>query len=300
MCGLAGVILKDKSRSTSDLLGGRAGFESALTNARVRGTHATGYAKIDSSGKHEIVKRDLDATNFVYGFGEYLKSISSIDKHTTVLMGHTRYATQGAPEINRNNHPIRAGKTIGTHNGWVSNDDELFEHYNLERFAEVDSEVIFRMADDSDTVDEFVNNRFTKIRGRATIVWTDIERPEYVYLLKGNNPLEVAYNKKLELLVYGSTWNIIKDSFPSEDIERMVTKDNHLYRINTKTFKIRATKVACNFSGLDRFLYRSPQKKTVYQNTVKRFVPVFTNKDRQEKLFKNVKASDGSTIRRIK
>lgn len=293
MCGLAGIILKEKSRSTSDLQGVKAGFESALINARVRGTHATGYAKIDSLGRHQIVKQNLDAIDFVSSFDDYINSIGLMDMNTTVLMGHTRYATQGSPRVNRNNHPIRAGKTIGTHNGWVSNDKELFEHYDLDRFAQVDSEVIFRMADDSDSVDEFVNNRFTKIRGKATIVWTDVERPEYVYLLKGNNPLEVAYNKKLELLVYGSTWDIIKDSFPSSDLERMVIKENHLYRINTKKFTIRATKVACNFSKLDRALYRTPK-------TVNRFVPIYTNKDRQTSIFKDVKASDGSTIRRVK
>lgn len=300
MCGLAGVILKETRRSSVDLQEVRAGFESALVNARVRGTHATGYAQIDALGNHKIVKRNLDATQFVSSYDEYLDSIDTLDANTTVLMGHTRYATQGSPSINRNNHPIRAGKTIGTHNGWVSNDDELFEHYDLDRFAEVDSEVIFRMADDSDTVDEFVHNRFTKIRGKATVVWTDVERPEYVYLLKGNNPLEVAYNKKLQLFVYGSTWSIIKDAFPAEDIQRLSPKENHLYRINTKNFNIVKTKVACNFSELDRYLYHSPKKKSCTTDTVQGFVPRYTNKDRQTSIFKNVKASDGSTIRRVK
>lgn len=290
MCGLAGVILKKQARSNNDLAEIKVGFEKSLVNAQVRGTHATGFAMIDDD--YQIIKKPLSAREF-FKYADAQDVLEDLGSRTRVIMGHTRYATQGSPSISTNNHPIRAGKTIGTHNGWVSNDDELFYKYELDRFAEVDSEVIFRMADDADSVDEFVNNRFTKIRGKATVVWCDIERPEYVYLLKGNNPLEIAYNKKLNLLVYGSTWDIIKDSFPSSDLERMNVKENHLYRVNTTTFKIRATKVACNFSELDRALYRAPK-------TVNRFVPIYTNKDRQTSIFKDVKASDGSTIRRVK
>ena len=123
---------------------------------------------------------------------------------------------------------------------------------------------------------------------------------DYEYLLKGNNPLEVAYNKKLQLFVYGSTWDIIKDAFPAEDIQRLSPKENHLYRINTKNFNIVKTKVACNFSELDRYLYHSPKKKSCTTDTVQGFVPRYTNKDRQTSIFKNVKASDGSTIRRVR
>ena len=58
-------------------------------------------------------------------------------------MGHTRYATLGSPSINSNNHPIRTGNTIGTHNGSIYNHKELFQKYNMTRFAQVDSEAIF-------------------------------------------------------------------------------------------------------------------------------------------------------------
>ena len=61
---------------------------------------------------------------------------------------HTRYATQGIPEWNDNNHPIITGSVVGVHNGHVSNDDWMFkcvEDYvgNDVRIAHVDSEAIF-------------------------------------------------------------------------------------------------------------------------------------------------------------
>jgi len=66
---------------------------------------------------------------------------------TGQLQGHTRWRTRGDERINRNNHPIRAGDVIGTHNGTIYNADRLFRRLRLRRFAEVDSELLFRLAD---------------------------------------------------------------------------------------------------------------------------------------------------------
>ena len=297
MCGLAGIIMKQQARSNYDLAEIKSGFQTALTNAQVRGTHATGFAMVDSD--FDIIKRPVSASEF-FTYDDVNDALQTLGADTRALIGHTRYATQGRPHINSNNHPIRAGRIIGTHNGWVSNDNQLFKQFDLYRFAEVDSEVIFRMANDTDDVDEFVHNRFTKIRGKATIVWHDIERPEYVYIIKGNNPLEIAFHKRLNLLVYGSTWDIIKDAFSSTEIQRVNVKENHFYRVNTNTMEIRKAKVDTNFSELDRYLYKSPTKSGVYAKTHARFVPRFSYRDKQEDIFKNVKASDGSTIRRVK
>ena len=53
---------------------------------------------------------------------------------------------RGGERINRNNHPIRAGDVIGTHNGTIYNADYLFRRFKLPRFAQVDSELLFCLA----------------------------------------------------------------------------------------------------------------------------------------------------------
>ena len=73
--------------------------------------------------------------------------LGQVDNETTILMGHTRWRTRGNEFNNRNNHPIRAGIVIGTHNGTIYNADYLFRRLGLPRYAEVDSELIFRLAD---------------------------------------------------------------------------------------------------------------------------------------------------------
>lgn len=47
--------------------------------------------------------------------------LGQVDNETTILMGHTRWRTRGNEFNNRNNHPIRAGIVIGTHNGTIYN-----------------------------------------------------------------------------------------------------------------------------------------------------------------------------------
>ncbi len=68
--------------------------------------------------------------------------MDEVDNHTTILMGHTRWRTRGSEANSRNNHPIRAGIIIGTHNGTIYNADYLFRRLGLPRYAEVDSELL--------------------------------------------------------------------------------------------------------------------------------------------------------------
>ncbi len=73
--------------------------------------------------------------------------LGQVDNETTILMGHTRWRTRGNEFNNRNNHPIRAGIVIGARNGTIYNVDQLFRRLGLPCYAEMDSELIFRLAD---------------------------------------------------------------------------------------------------------------------------------------------------------
>lgn len=296
MCGLAGVILKQKERTTEETNFITDNFSRMLISANSRGGHATGFALIDKSGDHLICKRPKNSYKF-FKDKEVSEVLDIVSSSVTCLMGHTRYATLGTPQLNSNNHPIRAGRTIGTHNGSIQNHKELFNKYNMKRFAQVDSEVIFRLHDTSKDISDFVNNRMPKLRGRVALVWADLDYPEYIYLYKGNNPLELVYVPSLELYAYGSTKEIINTRFWG-DIETVEVKPNTLLRVNTKTFRTRTKKVETQAPIYKSFGTYNP-KIGAYENTVKNFVPRYSFSE-QKSLFKNYKAGDGSTIRKVK
>ena len=290
MCGLAGVILQNKSRTEDEMSLVTAGFERMLKSANTRGGHATGFALIDNQGNYSIHKRNVNAHQFLL-MPETQMTLDSVTTDDILIMGHTRYATKGSPKINRNNHPIRAGHTIGTHNGWVRNDDELFDKFDLDRFAQVDSEVIFRMYNNADSVDDFIDNRLSLIQGKLCIVWTDLERPEYVYIVKANNPLEMVYIPSLNTIAYGSTNEIVKAGF-SHNIKPIEVKPNTMLRINTDTLSIRKTRIQI----AERKSYFNTCSID-YGHTIPNFVPRYSWNDKQRNLFTKVKASDGSKIK---
>ena len=61
MCGLAGVILKQKNRDNETLNRVSESFVRMLTEADMRGGHATGFALIDKHGDYAICKKPKDA-----------------------------------------------------------------------------------------------------------------------------------------------------------------------------------------------------------------------------------------------
>ena len=305
MCGLAGVVLKQKERTQKELDQITSAFSRMLQEADTRGGHATGFAIVDKQGDYLICKRDKDASEFL----EDIDVIDNLDltySDVTCLMGHTRYSTLGSPKINKNNHPIRTGNTIGTHNGSIHNHKELFSKYSMKRHAQVDSEAIFRLYETSKDVNDFADNRLPNVRGRVAIVWADLEYPEYVYAVKANNPLELVYIKELEIYAYGSTLEIIKAGFKNYT-KRYNVDANRMLRINTKTFRIRVKKISIKKpKPISNSFYNSKigayetKSKSIYSHTVSRFVPRYSySESRQQNLFKKYKAVDGSTIKKI-
>ena len=64
MCGLAGVILKQKDRDKEALNRVSNSFSYMLTEANIRGGHATGFALIDKHGDYVICKKPKEAKEF--------------------------------------------------------------------------------------------------------------------------------------------------------------------------------------------------------------------------------------------
>jgi amidophosphoribosyltransferase len=321
MCGLVGIInKKDDSRTMFENRQIRDSFIDMTKTANSRGGHSTGFAIVQRDGDYLLIKRNKNA--FLFFLEESVQNaLDFIDNGTSAIIGHTRYSTQGSPKFNENNHPIRANNTIGTHNGSVWNDDELFDKFGLERFAEVDSEVLFRLYDYSDNFKDFVD-KLKLVKGRVSMVWQDLEFPEYVYLFKGNNPLEIAYVPSLKCLAYGSTREIVKSGF-SNELRWIEIKPNTLVRVNTNTLKwfkvdARISESESSYFTFDSKIGASVRKPNPHKPkkpyTPPTFIPRYTSRDRLEDILErdlpqqdlpfqtreSVVTRDGSKIKKIK
>ena len=128
MCGIFGFITK--SGRGPDL----ARLKRIAAETQLRGHHAFGLAWLGADGVIHTFKRPGPAT----------ANLGDLDRlrGATVVIGHCRWATHGAAEDNRNNHPHPAGRGWLVHNGVVHNHAQLVRRYRLVPRTQCDSEVL--------------------------------------------------------------------------------------------------------------------------------------------------------------
>lgn len=220
MCGQLGVVLGTKKRSGADLSYLKWLFAYLLLLSERRGPYATGVAYLKQDGRHSIVKRPVPASEFIKEKA-LVRLLAEVDDRTTLLMGHTRLPTQGSHLDNENNQPMVVGRRlIGTHNGHLTNADALFKQLDLPRFAEVDSEIIFRMAEaalrDGCIDVTALKEQLALCQGLMSAVVASKLDPKAVVVVKGNKPLELRYHPEHRAIVYASDAEYLDVALPPE------------------------------------------------------------------------------------
>lgn len=198
MCGQVGIIFGKKRRRIAEREYLNEVFIRMLLSSERRGPHASGVALLQTDGDFRLFKRPVRAHRIIRE-PDFREVMDEVNNRTTVLMGCQRHVlnattwprwrTRGSESNSRNNHPIRAGNIIGTHNGTIYNADQLFCRFQLPRYAEVDSELIFRLADCFTSAHGFNDAGFRKAlrlcRGQMSAVLASRHDPRAITVLKG-------------------------------------------------------------------------------------------------------------------
>lgn len=192
MCGIAGFCLNAKHHTnTADLAG------QMLLDIEHRGYHATGAAWIKPNGKRAICKGAVPASKFIR-----TDSGKRITTGASTAILHTRWATQGKASINDNNHPIPAGNLVLTHNGHISNDDQLFKQLKVKRVGQVDTEAAAALLAYGKG---HPTDLLPRLRGTAALAWITSGEHSTLHLARvSSSPLWIAQTFNGSL-VYGST-----------------------------------------------------------------------------------------------
>ena len=225
MCGLTGVLLSDQARSSRELQVVAELFTRLLVGSEHRGPHATGVALVGEDGDYYLSKAPIPASEFVQS-RKYSLVLDRLDSATTLLMGHTRWPTRGSHLDNANNHPLVSGgehKARGhhpnrsvcilTHNGHIQNASVLFKAMGLPRKAQVDSEILLRLAERNAGkcgIDPLgFADGISLCRGKLSAVVVATSDPAKILLVKGNQPLEVRFHEARGLIAYASESEIL-------------------------------------------------------------------------------------------
>jgi len=200
VCGIYGMVAATMPRGKSARRGMLRSIEQLALLNESRGEDATGMAVAHADRWH-LVKGAVPARAFLRSRG--YADMRSILSGAWAILGHTRMATMGSPDDPRNNHPIHRGSCIITHNGMISSPDISARALGLRRVAEVDSEIIARLADSRVSWPDFLRDYHT-LRGSAACALLDLRRYRYVRLWRTGNPLTVAYVPQWHATVWSS------------------------------------------------------------------------------------------------
>jgi glucosamine 6-phosphate synthetase-like amidotransferase/phosphosugar isomerase protein len=195
MCGIAGFCIHKDDKVNARKL------SMALLNQIVsRGEDATGAAWVQSN---KTTKKATIAVSKApvpaYGFEPYMKQMPVTTKRAIL---HTRWATQGSPENNLNNHPIVSGRVVGVHNGVLTNDNAVFDYFREARKAQVDSEAAFALLNRTVYAPHEV---LRSLKGRAALAWLDARDKRDLHLARvDGSPLAIACTHEGSL-IFAST-----------------------------------------------------------------------------------------------
>ncbi|MEU2036555.1 glutamine--fructose-6-phosphate transaminase (isomerizing) [Nocardia amamiensis] len=193
MCGIVGYV------GYRDALGV---VVDALRRMEYRGYDSAGVAILDGAGTLAVERKAGRLANLEAELSE-----NGIDRFAgTTGIGHTRWATHGAP-TDRNAHPHRdhSGKVAVVHNGIIENFAPLrreLEDAGVELGSDTDTEVavhlVARAYADGPTAGDFAASALAVLRrleGAFTLVFTHADHPDMIVAARRSTPLVVGVGK---------------------------------------------------------------------------------------------------------
>ena len=203
MCGIAGIIsFADKPCKGRAY---RRALSAAIRSMENRGTDAAGLWLNDhETGKFALIKTDCKASELA----RTEHWAMAVHQDFSTAFAHTRFATQGSPKDNANNHPIRSKRTgcVLVHNGCISNDAELARELGFARDGLVDSEAILRTYEVLKACMKkgklaAIKATIKKLRGSAAFALQD---GSTVFLYRGDNPCWTAWISGRNCMIFAS------------------------------------------------------------------------------------------------
>ena len=245
MCGIYGMAKKPNHQSKRQLKRIATVLRELAVLSEERGEHSSGLAVIGDA-ECQIYKSLLKSSKFVTS-REWATSMRNMpERH--IYLGHTRFATSGSISID-NAHPFKVGRTIGAHNGCLSNMNTLQD--KLEKYCEVDSQLIFKAIDSSDTIQDAVDY----LRGDFALSFVKDTYNVLHLCREQNRPLSVAYWKEGRVLFYASCEEYVEKALLKANIfdtDVIKLEKNNLYSFDILEFSNEKTgveKVGFNFES---------------------------------------------------
>lgn len=193
LCGVCGIVGYVGHRPALDVV------LEGLRRLEYRGYDSAGVAVLGEPGVLAVERRAGRLANLEARLDE----VGRASFAGTAGMGHTRWATHGAP-VDRNSHPHRdsAGRVAVVHNGIIENFAALrsaLEAAGVEFSSDTDTETVAHLIamayDDGDTAGDLpasVRAVCRRLEGAFTLVVTHVDEPDQIVAARRSSPLVVG------------------------------------------------------------------------------------------------------------
>lgn len=271
MCGIVGFAGKDHAKEK---------IIDGLKRLEYRGYDSAGIA-LPVNGKIEIRKHVGEIKNLE-------KIIDDSEFDSSVGIGHTRWATHGAPsDVNAHPHSNEDNSIAIVHNGIIENYQEIRERlireHNVSFKSETDSEVIAHLIGtfyEGDLL-EAVNRAVDEMRGAYAVCVISAAEPDKIVAVRKDAPLVAGLGEGFNfiasdipaLLKYVKKVNFIENN---ETV--VLTKDNvTIYneagkKINRDVFHVTWDADAAEKEGYEHFMLKEihEQPKGISETLLRR------------------------------
>lgn len=182
MCGIVGYIGEKNAQQV---------LVSGLKRLEYRGYDSAGVVTLSDKGRATLLREKGKVA-------ELEKKIATHKVTDQIGIGHTRWATHGAPS-KRNAHPHAVGDIYLVHNGIIENyqdiKEELLKHdYDFK--SDTDTEVLAALVDytykEADTLLDAVSRALKMVVGAYGIAVVSIKKPEEIVVARKGSPLIVG------------------------------------------------------------------------------------------------------------
>ncbi|HEY9471698.1 MAG TPA: glutamine--fructose-6-phosphate transaminase (isomerizing) [Propionibacteriaceae bacterium] len=187
MCGIVGYV------------GGKSALEVV-----VEGLRRLEYRGYDSAGVAVVSDQTLHVAKKAGKLGNLEKLLAEEQLPSSSLgIGHTRWATHGAPnDVNAHPHTSADGRIALVHNGIIENYLTLREELNQAGItceSATDTEIVAQLVGQQLAaglpLDEAMRKVCRRLRGAFTLVAVDSQQPDRVVAARRNSPLVVGVGK---------------------------------------------------------------------------------------------------------
>ena len=257
MCGIVGYTGRDNAR---DII--------------IDGLKKLEYRGYDSAGIALLMDGKINIKKHVGGIENLENLIAGQNLHGHTGIGHTRWATHGAPsDINAHPHASEDGRVAIVHNGIIENyvelKEELISHYGVHFKSETDTEVVAHLIGiymkESECLEDAVYKAMGRMRGAYAIVAISADDPDKLVAVRKDAPLIAGLGKGSNFIASDipALLKYVKEIYLIENGEMVVVTpdsvkifDENRNPVNREVFHVTWDVDAAEKEGYEHFMLK--------------------------------------------